>query len=344
MESRRDFIISGLPRLMALLAICQIPPRAIFAHSNGQPLGPRLTDSKYVTLLAELNRQHGFAKKQLDAWFGSAEIHPGIVDLFEKPSEDLPYPQYRRLLLNAKVTRMGRQYMGRNRDLFKRVQDQYRVDSPVIGAILGVESKFGRRPHAGFKVFEALNTVYASLARRESFARRELIEFLLLCREENLDPMEVKGSYAGAMGLPQFIPSSYRSYAVDYDRDGHRDLWNSDPDILASVANYLKRHGWSQGNPMRMITSADTQHPNLQRLIQLGIKAKTPLAALERMGVSSGPMSAALDKEQAVSVIASPWGDRDRIALLFSNFRTVMQYNRSINYALVVADLAEDLA
>ncbi len=140
---------------------------------------------------------------------------------------------------------MGRQYMGRNRDLFKRVQDQYRVDSPVIGAILGVESKFGRRPHAGFKVFEALNTVYASLARRESFARRELIEFLLLCREENLDPMEVKGSYAGAMGLPQFIPSSYRSYAVDYDRDGHRDLWNSDPDILASVANYLKRHGWS---------------------------------------------------------------------------------------------------
>lgn len=343
MENRRAFLFRAIPRLLALATASQVRIFPAQAHSSATTLRNRLTDPKYSELLEELRKLHGFPRAALEDLFRQASIYSEIIDLFEKPSEDLPYSDYRELFISRFVKRLGREYLQRNRQLFDRVEETYGVDSHVIAAILGVESKFGRQPHAGFRVFDALNTVFSSLPRRESFGRRELIEFLLLCREENLKPLDIKGSYAGAMGLPQFIPSSYRMYAVDYDQDGRRDLWNSDSDIVASVANYLRRHGWRRGAPIRVILRADTQHPNLQRLMKQGIQGKTTLAALRDMGVnrSEGPGA---ESDQVVSVIASPWGDPEQIALLFPNFRAVLQYNRSINYALVVADLAEDLA
>jgi len=195
----------------------------------------------------------------------------------------------------------------------------------------------------GFRVFDALNTTFASLTRREAFARRELIEFLLLCREESLNPLTIKGSYAGAMGVPQFMPSSYRHYAIDYDRDGKRDLWESDWDVAASVANYLKRYGWQKRAPIRQFVQANSEHPSLRRLAQHGTKGKTTVKELQKMGVVWTGQTLPLDTDQKVSVIASPSGNPKEVVVLFKNFNTLLKYNRAVNYALAVADLAEEL-
>jgi membrane-bound lytic murein transglycosylase B len=215
------------------------------------------------------------------------------------------------------------------------------VDPAVITAILGVETRYGRRPHGGYRVFDALNTVFSSVERRESFARRELIEFLLLCREQKWNPLDIKGSYAGAMGAPQFVPSSYRAYAVDYDGDGRRDLWWSDGDVAASVANFLNAHGWRSGEQIRLYVSVDSERDRIRDLLDRGLDGRVPLKELSDLGGAwdADPRPSELDQE--VSLFAYSWKNSRRTVALLPNFHTLLRYNRSVNYALVVADLAE---
>lgn len=164
---------------------------------------------------------------------------------------------------------------------------------------------------------------------------------MLLCREEKWDPLDINGSYAGAMGLPQFVPSSYRRYAVDHDGDGPRDLWRSDADIAASVANFLSAHGWRAGEQIRLHVRVDAEQKRIRELLDQGLRARVRLKELPDLGGAWTADPRPSELEQEVSLLAYSWESGQRVVAVFSNFRTLLRYNRSVNYVLVVADLAE---
>lgn len=340
-EDRRAFLSRLPPRLLGLyLAFCGTRQAAL-AHSEGESIRLYLNQPRYVGLLKELSSRHRFSIEDLKALFGRAIYREDIPKRFEKPAEALPYERYQRIFVNPPMRDMGREFVARHGELLRAVERAYGVEADVIAAILGVETRFGRRTDAGFRVFDALNTMFVGIPSRRAFARKELIEFVLLCREEGLDPLSVKGSYAGAMGTPQFISSSYRRYAVDDDGDGKRDLWNSERDIFASVANYLKVHGWQQGMPVRIPVRTDGDHPGIRRLLRQGMEGRTTVSALEGMGIVWQADRAPGRKEQEVSLLSYDWQGEERVVALFSNFRTILRYNQAVNYGLVVSDLAD---
>lgn len=327
--------------LVLFLIFIGVSPQKGEGHSQGSEIPVDLKQPKYQSLLKELQVKHGFDRKELEAIFKKAKFQPDIPKKFAKPAERFSYDKYRALFIKPEIVQRGRQYLKRHRVLFQKVEKAYGVDPYIIAAILGVETKFGKQTHGGYLVFDALNSTFTGVPNRESFARRELIEFMILCREENLDPFVVKGSYAGAMGIPQFIPSSYRHFTVDFDRDGKRDLWSSNEDIFASVANYLKVHGWKQGAPVKLPMKGDFQKPSIRKLLQKGVEEKTPYQDLRKLGVEAEGWLREIDGSMEVSLLAYPSKNGEEKSLLFPNFRTILTYNHALNYALVVSDLAD---
>jgi membrane-bound lytic murein transglycosylase B len=200
-----------------------------------------------------------------------------------------------------------------------------------------VESIYGRRT-GGFGVLEALTMLAFNYPPRAELFRSELEHYLLLAREARLDATRVKGSYAGAIGIPQFLPSSYRRYAVDFDGDGRRDLLGSPADAIGSVANYYKSHGWREGQIIAVPAAVDPD--GVAALLELGIKPRLNVNELKRRGVSpaepleEGPLAALFVVESEVG--PSYW-------LGLNNFYVITRYNRSINYALAVRELAREL-
>jgi membrane-bound lytic murein transglycosylase B len=190
-------------------------------------------------------------------------------------------------------------------------------------------------------VFNALYTLAFNYPPRAERFRSELTEFLLLTRELNTDPLQIKGSYAGALGVPQFLPSSYRRYAVDFDGDGKRDLWNH-ADAIGSIANYYKSHGWLPGEPVlaQIEQSADPISDEFKALVERGINPQTTVAAIKRAGGSPAYIVAD-DMKAAVFAAETDAGTRHWIG--FNNFYVITRYNRSVNYALAVYELAQEL-
>ncbi len=340
-DTRRAFLRKGLLGLGALAAPwVGFAPRA-HAHRVKALRAPALDAPQYLRLLDELQFEHGFERAAIESLFGEARLRPEIGGLFQHPPERLPMERYYHRMITPQIATRGATYLQERRGLFESIEGRYGVDAAVITAILGVETKYGRRPDGGYRVFDALNTVFSSVPRREAFARRELIDFLLLCRDEHWNPLEIKGSYAGAMGAPQFVPSSYRNYAVDHDGDGRRDLWRSDGDITASVANFLNAHGWRSGEPVRLYVDVDSQDDRIRRLLDQGLDGRVPLSRLRDFGGGwrVEPHASALDQE--VSLFVYGWENGRRTVALLPNFHTLLRYNRSVHYALVVAELAE---
>ena len=315
--------------------------------ATGASFEKRLAEPKYVTLLNELQTKYKFSREDLTALFSQAKFLPQVPEKFAKPAELLPYTQYRPIFLTPENIEQGRAYLTGHAELLQSIEARYGVDRAALVAILGVETRFGKRTDGGYLVFDALNTIFTGVPDRESFARKELIEFLLLCREEKLDPLSVKGSYAGAMGNAQFIPSSYRAYAVDFDGDGKRNLWSSDADTLASIANYLKLHGWRKGAPTRLPITLDGTRPALRTLLDQGAQGKTTLAQLVTAGASwdgTPAPPAGVDAAQEISLLAYPSDTGEKTVMLFPNFKAILTYNRAANYALAVSDLADQIS
>jgi len=334
--------------LLLILVACApvLPGRAVTAQAQtGETsLAPRLKEPRYVSLLGELHSQYGFSRSELKRLFAQAKFLPEVPEKFAKPAELMPYNQYRQIFITPENLANARDYLDRNKALLQSVEQQYGVDATVIAAILSVETKFGKRSDGGILVFDALNSTFAGVPNREAFARKELIEFLLLCREEKLDPLTVKGSYAGAMGAPQFIASSYRAFAVDFDHDGKRDLWRSEADILGSVANYLSLHGWQKGAPIRLPVTADEQKPEVKLLLAQGISTTAPLERVLGSGVAWAGTAETIDGNPDVSLLVYPTDAGEQTAVVFPNFRAILSYNHAANYALVVAELQGLLA
>ena len=240
---------------------------AIFADYSVHP------DAKDV--IDELIYNHGFEEEYVISILQMAEKQPKIIKSISKPAEfTWTWDRYKNLFLDAKRIANGKRFIVDNLGTLERAEAKYGVPKEIITAILGVETRYGK-VMGGYKVIDSLTTLGFDYPRRAKFFKRELIEFFILTRQNNLDITQVKGSYAGAMGYGQFISSSYRAYAVDFDRNGSADLFNSVDDAIGSIANYLNVHGWQpEGNIVTEIKLNDIRKPvkthyNVNKIITL---------------------------------------------------------------------------
>ncbi|WP_269532079.1 lytic murein transglycosylase B [Chitinimonas sp. BJYL2] len=318
--------------LLIALAAC-----ACLADEPALPAPPLAFNERpdVSAFIEDMVREHGFDRDALKAQFGQIVAKPHIVGILDRPSTSRPYHAFRTDFVNDTRIRLGVAYWHEHASLIDAVSRRYGVEPEYLVAILGVETLWGRNT-GSFRVMDALGSIAFDYPRRADFFRNELREFLLLARDEKLDPFVFKGSYAGAMGAPQFMPSSFHNFAADWDGDGRHDLWHNTGDILASVANYFVRHGWRQGEPLvaeaqiegeayqTLVADKFNLHYKISELTQFGV---TPLAP-----INGDPLAVLAPLEHAPGEM--------RYWLGFNNFYVITRYNRSTLYAMATHELA----
>lgn len=289
------------------------------------------------TFIDEMVARHGFDRQALDQLFDDTQRRQDVIDAISRPAEGKPWHQYRPIFLNAQRIGGGVEFWGQHAALLDRAEQVYGVPPEIVTAIIGVETRYGA--HIGrYRVMDSLATLAFDYPPRATFFRKELEQFLLLAREEATDPLSIKGSYAGAMGQSQFISSSYRHYAVDFDGDGKRDLWNSTADAIGSVANYFKVHQWQAGQPV--VSHARVTGDGYKELVARGLKPHTPVAQLEAMGITTADALPA-DALAALIELETETGVEHWVGL--DNFYVITRYNRSQLYAMAVYQLSREI-
>ena len=290
-------------------------------------------------LIAELVEEHQFEAQDLRAVFRSAQHDPAIIKAISRPAEkSKQWFEYRNIFLDQKRIDSGLVFWKAHTDVLKRAEQQYSVPAEVIVAIIGVETRYGKRA-GSYRVIDALSTLGFDYPRRRKFFRKELKEFLLLCREENKNPGGVMGSYAGAMGYGQFMPSSYRHYAVDFDGDGARDIWNNPVDAIGSVGNYLRRHGWQRGGQIAHLAQ-NVDDAVFSKIASRKLSLSTTVAELK----TKGSISLNLNDELKVALFRMQASQATEYWLGLHNFYVITRYNHSHMYALAVYQLATEIA
>ncbi|TAN50323.1 MAG: lytic murein transglycosylase B [Methylococcaceae bacterium] len=285
--------------------------------------------------IADMARKHAFEQNALIRLFQQVSPQPTILERIAKPAEAKPWHVYRKIFLTEARIQNGAVFWREHAQVLSWLQDRYGVPAEIIVAILGVETGYGQNT-GGFGVLEALYTLAFEYPKRADFFRAELEAFLLLCREENVDPLQPKGSYAGAMGLPQFMPSSYRRYAVDFDGDGRRDIWRDANDAAASVANYFTAHGWRAGESITLpATVAGNGHG---ALLDGDLKPHHPWSALQAGGIQT---TVDLALGTPVKLLALEQPDSVGYQLALHNFYVITRYNHSPLYAMAVYELGQ---
>jgi membrane-bound lytic murein transglycosylase B len=288
--------------------------------------------------IGEMSRKHRFDTAELRRAFDQAAIQPAILDAMAKPYEAKPWHDYRKLFLTEKRIQGGLEFKARNAAALARAEARYGVSPDIITAIVGVESNYGQKP-GKYRVIDSLSTLAFAYPRRAAFFRGELEQFLLLCREEGMDFLLPIGSYAGAMGMPQFMPSSYRKLAADGDGDGKRDIWNNPADAIASVARYFAANGWQTGEPIA--APALVSGGAYPGLASKNPKPSHTLSQLSALGIApDSPMPGHL--KAALVALDGETGPAYWIA--FRNFSVVMRYNHSPLYAMAAYELSRALA
>ncbi|XOV85870.1 MAG: lytic murein transglycosylase B [Pseudomonadota bacterium] len=289
-----------------------------------------------IEFVVELEQSDGFSRAELMDVFSRATYQQSIVDAISKPAEKvLTWKEYQDIFLTSARAEAGRQFMMDNHEALIAAEKEFGVPPVIVAAIIGVETMYGRF-RGRYRVIDALATLAFDYPPRASFFRSELKHFLLLAREENQSPLDPVGSYAGAMGYGQFIPSSYRHYAVDFDGDGVRDIWNNRTDAIGSVANYLARHGWRRGEPI--VTQVYPGDAAVD-VFTSELEPDTSLAELAAVGVVAAGVSAV----GTVSPLRFEGKDGSEFWLGFPNFYTITRYNHSKLYAMAVFQLSERL-
>jgi membrane-bound lytic murein transglycosylase B len=285
--------------------------------------------------IAHMSAAYGFKKGALRKLLKSAASQPAIVDAMSKPAEKAKlWYEYRPIFLNERRIREGTEFWVAHRQALDQASIKSGVAPEYLAAILGVETYYGRLTGT-YRVLDALVTLSFDYPPREKFFREELEQYLLLTRDAHLDPKTLKGSYAGAMGAPQFMPSNYRRYAVDADANGRIDLWNDWPDVCASVGNYLKEHGWNAGEPV--LEEATVLPEKAGDLDGRKLALSETIGSLEAKGVS---FDAALPPEAPAILIAADEPDGVHWRVGYNNFFVITRYNHSPLYAMAVYELA----
>jgi len=300
-----------------------------------------IKQQKYQDLFDELIRDHGFTQAELNNTFRNVTIKRRILVLMDTQWESKPYYQYRPLFITDKVIATAARKLLKYKTILDRIEKELGVNREVVIAIWGVESRFGKYS-GGFNVFRTLNTLFSAYPRRSEFFGKQLLHFLILCKENNYNPLTIKGSYAGAFGQTQFIPSSFREYAVSFDGDSRRDVFGSIPDILASIANYLHFYHWSMDAPYYVDIGSKLMGDAVKDANKKGRKGLINYAIVaEEQNVALSPPP----EQSPVTVVGieidPAQGGGKRYVAGYPNFQAITQWNHSNRYAMVVSELAE---
>ena len=287
--------------------------------------------------------EYGLSESDVRALLMEAEYKQSIVDAISRPAEGKPWYQYRKIFLTNKRIKGGVKFWKENKELIEAASEKFGVDEEFIVSIIGVETFYGRIT-GNYRIIDSLVTLgfyypQGLSSDRSPFFSKELMQYIKLASEEGLPASEVTGSYAGAMGMGQFMPSSYREYAVDFDGDGKRDLWRSTPDVVGSVANYLHRHGWEYGQPVTRRAIA-SQEAAFDEISSRGYKPSLTVAEWQEKGFQS---SNELSPDLPAAVLKLKEEGRNTYWLTFKNFYVITRYNRSPRYAMAVYDLSQEI-
>ena len=306
-----------------------LPPAAKFDLARGD----------IVRFVDEVVARDSLDRKAVLALLAKAQQQPKIIERITKPAERvLEWWEYRRVFVNDKRIADGVQFWNEHRESLQRIAAARGVAPEFIVAILGAETNYGRVTGHD-RVLDALMTLAFDYPPRQDYFRGELEQFLLLVREEKIDPVAVLGSYTGAMGAPQFMPSNYRLYAVDANTDSRRDLWSDWDDVFASIANYFVAFGWVSGGPVMANTVLDPD-PTFQ-FDPRNLELNETLDSLNLKGVRS---DSAHPPDTAVVLVSAEEQDGPVYRLGFRNFYVISRYNHSARYAMAVYDLAQAIA
>ena len=285
--------------------------------------------------ITHMSDSYGFKKRAMRKLLKSAESQPAILEAVSKPAEKAKlWYEYRPIFLNERRIREGTEFWMAHRQALDEASIKSGVAPEYLAAILGVETYYGRLT-GNYRVLDALVTLSFDYPPREKFFRGELEQYLLLTRDMHLNPLTLKGSYAGAMGAPQFMPSNYRRYAVDANSNGHIDLWTDWSDVCASVGNYLKEHGWNAGEPV--LAEAMVQPEKAADLDGHKLDLSETIGSLNAKGVS---FDAPLPPETPALLIAADETDGVHWRVGYNNFFVITRYNHSALYAMAVYELA----
>ena len=291
--------------------------------------------------IEEMAQKHGFARKELRRVLGQAQFQPAIITAMERPPESplSSWQFYRALFLNPQRVEAGVQFWNRHAEAIGRAATEFGVPGEIIVAITGVETVYGRNVGT-YRVIDALATLAFDYPKRAEFFREELENYLVFAREMRIDPLMLKGSYAGAIGIPQFMPGSYRRFAVDFDGDGRADLATSSADAIGSIGNFLRAHGWARGEPAAF--GAQVTGEGWRKLVDGGVTPVHRAGDLSGFGVRP---AVPLPSETLCALIElETQGQPSDFRVTLRNFFVLTRYNRSSFYATVVLDLAAELA
>ena len=283
--------------------------------------------------------EHEYDRDVLERALREAESQGRILEAIARPAErTLSWAEYRDIFLTAKRIEAGAEFWNEHRETLARIARETGVSQEILVGIIGVETYFGRIT-GNYRVLDALATLAFDYPPRQTFFRRELEQFLLLVREEEMDFAAATGSYAGAMGAPQFMPSSFRAYAVDSDDDGRRDIWTNWTDVIGSVANYFVEHGWRPGDEVATrATLAEGWNGDTPKN---SLKTEETVESLSRSGVM---FATDLGGDARGSLLKFDGADGDEYWVGFHNFFVITRYNRSVMYALAVYQLGREIA
>jgi membrane-bound lytic murein transglycosylase B len=295
--------------------------------------------------VAKMQKQHNLDPVKVNMWLSHAKTDQKVLNAIQKPYEALPWYKYQTFFIKQSKIDDGVEFWKNNKDTLARAEKEFGVPQEIIVAILGVESRYGKIK-GGFPLLDSLATLGFDYPPRAKFFLSELEQFLLLANEENWDPKEIKGSYAGAMGQAQFISSSYRHYAIDYNGDGKRDLINNTDDAIGSIANYFKVHGWQKGLPIVFPANVSGSQFKKIQMSRTTPKPEHSLKDLNRLGVAIGQKGG----------VSTPSLYKERLALFeleekngesywlgTQNFYVITRYNHSNLYAMAVYELSEKI-
>ena len=284
-------------------------------------------------------KEHDYDRARLRDILSQAEMKRSIIDQISKPAEKtLTWAEYRPIFMTKERIDAGTAFWRENRVALENICASTGVPVEILVGIIGVETYFGRIT-GGHRVLDALTTLAFFYPPRAKFFRGELEQSLLLVREENMQPSDAFGSYAGAMGRPQFMPSSYRAYAIDSTGDGKRDIWNDWEDVAASIANYFNAHGWKTGQ--EVVTQATMGSRWSGPFPENILKPEETVGSLSKMGVM---FSTTLPNDSSGQLLTLEGSDGDEHWVGFHNFFVITRYNHSAMYALAVHQLGQEIA
>ena len=327
--------------LKGIAAACAAPFATLPARAQAS------LRAEYEAFVNDIAAKHNLDLIALRRLFAQIKPQPSIIRAMNAPSTALPWHAFRKGHVDAVRINGGVKFWHQHAATLARAAREFGVPEEIICATIGIETHYGGYT-GNFRILDALATLAFDYPKRAEFFRGELEQFLLMGKEAgkeaSLDLAGLKGSYAGAMGIPQFMPSSYRKYAVDFDGDGKKNLWSSVPDVIGSVANYYKLHEWQPGEVIAVPASVNGR-PDVALMAALidDITPKTSISEFRKLGIQPATQSAAVNDDALAALLPLETESGTQYWFGFKNFYVITRYNRSTNYAMAVYEIAEGI-